>query len=208
MPLLSVSAESSSWLLGWVMAKLINIQTQGNSLVALFDDGSKQFAHPTPTGIWLVSAGGSAPPVPGGDAYVWPFPFSATGGDPESEFGMRWGRLHAGMDFGWSPAVNGAAVKAAGAGKVVTAGVHSGYGNTVILQHAKNRHTLYAHMQDGSITVSLGQTVPKNHVLGKVGNTGNSFGAHLHFETHENGYNWNLTAINPRVAIPKWNANP
>lgn len=55
-----------------------------------------------------------------------------------------------------------------------------GYGNYVIVSHSNGYATLYAHLS--SISVSLGQTVSKGQVIGKMGNTGNSYGAHLHFE--------------------------
>ena len=51
----------------------------------------------------------------------------------------------------------------------------------------------YAHMQSGSMTLSMGDTVERGQVLGLVGNTGQSFGAHLHFTIQ----NASGTFINP-----------
>ena len=57
------------------------------------------------------------------------------------------------------------------------------YGNAVKLRHANGWCTLYAHMD--YISVENGQTVKKGQKLGYMGNTGNSYGAHLHFEVRD-----------------------
>ncbi|HEX6150398.1 MAG TPA: peptidoglycan DD-metalloendopeptidase family protein [Nocardioides sp.] len=56
----------------------------------------------------------------------------------------------------------------------------SGYGHYVMVEHADDERTIYAHLDQ--LTVSVGQTVDQAAQLGTVGNTGNSFGSHLHFE--------------------------
>lgn len=58
----------------------------------------------------------------------------------------------------------------------------SSYGNYVIIQHDGYYYTLYAHMKYGSVKVKVGDNIKKGDVLGYIGNTGHSFGAHLHFE--------------------------
>lgn len=100
-----------------------------------------------------------------------------------SGFGARWGTLHKGIDFG-QPI--GTPVKASDAGVVVVT-MHmaisgsgfGGYGNVIEIQHG-NEFTLYGHLSE--IGVSVGQKVKQGDVIGKVGNTGNSTGPHLHFE--------------------------
>ena len=57
-----------------------------------------------------------------------------------------------------------------------------GYGNHVIIDHGDGIYTLYAHMAKDSITVMSGDTVAQGQVIGKIGNSGNSTGTHLHFE--------------------------
>ena len=56
------------------------------------------------------------------------------------------------------------------------------YGNYVKIKHNNNYYTLYAHLSYGSVKVSVGQKVKKGQVLGYMGNTGHSNGAHVHFE--------------------------
>lgn len=99
-------------------------------------------------------------------------------------FGSRWGRLHEGIDF--TPGA-GAPVQAIAEG-TVRIGAYGAYGNNVYIDHVIDGVKItshYAHMQDGSITVVNGQHVEVGDVIGKVGNTGRSFGAHLHFELRD-----------------------
>ena len=56
------------------------------------------------------------------------------------------------------------------------------YGNYVKIKHDNGYYTLYAHLRYGSVTVNVGDRVKKGQVIGYMGNTGYSFGAHLHFE--------------------------
>ncbi|MFK4805031.1 M23 family metallopeptidase [Microbacterium sp. ZW CA_36] len=86
----------------------------------------------------------------------------------------------------------GATVFAAGPGEVITAGSYQGYGNTVRINHGGEIVTLYGHMQWESLRVSLGQQVIAGTPLGAEGNTGKSFGCHLHFEVRKSG-----TAVAP-----------
>jgi murein DD-endopeptidase MepM/ murein hydrolase activator NlpD len=62
-----------------------------------------------------------------------------------------------------------------------------GYGNAVVMTHSNNIKTLYAHMADGSITVSRGQTVSQGTQIGTMGQTGLATGIHLHFEVVVDG---------------------
>ncbi len=99
-----------------------------------------------------------------------------------SPFGQRWGRLHAGIDLA---APNGTPIRAADSGKVVLRAFTGGYGNYTCIQHSSSLSTCYAHQS--RFGVSNGQNVSKGKVIGYVGNTGNSTGAHLHFEVRVNG---------------------
>ncbi len=62
-----------------------------------------------------------------------------------------------------------------------------GYGNYVKIDHGNGEYTLYAHMAQNSVTVMAGDVVEQGQVIGKVGHTGSSTGAHLHFEIYEGG---------------------
>lgn len=91
---------------------------------------------------------------------------------------------HKGYDMAQSC---GATIYAAGPGRVITAGSHYGWGNTVRIDHGGGLLTLYAHMQWSSIRVSVGDAVTAGTPLGAEGNTGRSFGCHLHFEVQQDG---------------------
>lgn len=81
----------------------------------------------------------------------------------------------------------GATIRAAGSGRVITAGSWQGYGNAVRIDHGGELVTLYGHMQWGSLRVSVGEQVRAGAPLGAEGNTGKSFGCHLHFEVQKFG---------------------
>jgi hypothetical protein len=98
-------------------------------------------------------------------------------------FGMRWGRLHAGVDLA---APTGTPIHSAGAGTVVSAGVEGGYGNAVLIDHGDGYLTHYGHMS--AITVTVGQRVLSGQQIGNEGSTGHSTGPHLHFEVHRGQY--------------------
>jgi murein DD-endopeptidase MepM/ murein hydrolase activator NlpD len=87
-------------------------------------------------------------------------------------------RFHAGTDFG---APEGAPVIAVATGRVVSSGWRGGYGKTVVIEHNGQLQTLYAHMSE--LLVQEGQEIQQGTIIGRVGSTGNSTGAHLHFET-------------------------
>lgn len=76
----------------------------------------------------------------------------------------------------------GSTIYAAGPGKVITAGALSGWGNTVRIDHGDELVTLYGHMEWGSLRVAVGQAVTAGTPIGAEGNTGRSFGCHLHYE--------------------------
>ncbi len=123
--------------------------------------------NPTPT---------TSTPGPTPVAGTWPWP---VGGVVTSEFGLRDGRPHTGIDIG-VPA--GTPIHPAAPGTVSFVGQLGGYGNLVIVEHADGVRTYYAHMSRfGGFAV--GATVSHLDVVGFVGCTGNCTGPHLHFET-------------------------
>ena len=127
-----------------------------------------------------LQGAGPAPAGPirqGGGGYIWP-----VNGPVVSPFGMRWGRLHAGVDIA-VPA--GTPIRAAASGSVAMAGWMGGYGQYTCIQHGGGVATCYAHQS--SIGVGTGASVKQGQVIGSVGCTGHCFGDHLHFEVRING---------------------
>ena len=107
----------------------------------------------------------------------------------ENRITRGFGNGHFGVDLGWQTTQTDG-ILAHSDGKVVFCQTghknnpgssgNASYGNCVKLDHGNNYFTLYAHLSD--VTVKLGQQVKKGQIIGHMGNTGNSYGAHLHFE--------------------------
>jgi murein DD-endopeptidase MepM/ murein hydrolase activator NlpD len=114
-------------------------------------------------------------------------------GPISSSFGMRrhpilgYTRMHAGMDF---KARYGTPIVAVSDGRVSSAGRAGGCGIAVRLEHGSGLSTRYCHMS--SMAVRPGMGVRRGQVIGYVGSTGLSTGAHLHYEMYRGG-----RAINP-----------
>ncbi|MGN1051705.1 MAG: murein hydrolase activator EnvC family protein, partial [Acutalibacteraceae bacterium] len=133
-----------------------------------------------------VSASGFTWPVPG---Y---YSLSSVFGEDRGSYG------HGAIDIAGG-GIMGATVVAAYGGTVVASnrscthnwgksgscGCGGGYGNYVWIDHGNGKATIYGHLS--SLTVSTGATVSKGQVIGYVGSTGESSGAHLHFECRYNG---------------------
>lgn len=138
------------------------------------------------------------------DGYIYPIPqgqYHIT-----SEYGQRWGRLHAGIDMQYNGSMfhqNGP-IYAAADGKVTSVSTHATAGNYINITHGPPGEndagldpdvpvvTRYLHLNSPG-TVKVGQQVKAGDKIGYEGNTGGSFGDHLHFEIRQNG-----EAINPR----------
>jgi murein DD-endopeptidase MepM/ murein hydrolase activator NlpD len=126
----------------------------------------------------LANPAPAAGPVrQGSGQLVWP-----VDGPVVSPFGMRWGRLHAGVDIA---VPSGTPIRAADSGRVVLMGWVGGYGNYTCIQHTGSLSTCYAHQT--SFATSNGANVGQGQVIGYVGCTGHCFGDHLHFETRVGG---------------------
>ena len=108
-----------------------------------------------------------------------------------SGFGYRWGRLHSGIDMA---APTGTPIYASDGGTVVRAGWYGGYGLCVDIQHGDGKETRYGHCS--KLLVNVGDKVYQGQNISLVGNTGHSFGSHLHFEIHING-----SPVNPRPIL-------
>jgi len=123
------------------------------------------------------SPGPAGPIQQGSGGLIWP-----VNGPIASPFGMRWGRLHAGVDIA---VPGGTPIRAADSGRVVLMGWVGGYGNYTCIQHSASLSTCYAHQS--SFATSNAASVSQGQVIGSVGCTGHCFGDHLHFETRVSG---------------------
>ncbi len=117
----------------------------------------------------------------------WPI-----GGRMGDRFGLRHGRLHAGLDI---RAAQGTPVRAAAEGDVLAVRWTPAYGNTVIVHHGGGLATVYAHL--AGATVDEGQHVADGDPIGFLGGTGRSSGPHLHFEVRVHG-----SPVDPLVYLP------
>ena len=120
-------------------------------------------------------------------------------GHISSEFGLRSLGDHKGIDIANSASVP---IVAAADGQVIRSYYSSSYGNAILIAHSVNGKvftTVYAHLSE---RVVQGGSVSKGQLIGYMGNTGRSFGQHLHFEVHEGP--WTLSkenAVDPRKYV-------
>lgn len=165
---------------------LSNVREEREHLEGSLDDLEAQEAKIQNA---LSVAAGNLPAGPiqaGSGSMIWPVNGTITGvfGEP------RPGHMHQGLDIA---APEGTPIRAADSGTVAliqSTASSGGYGNFTCVQHSSGLATCYAHQS--SFGTSMGARVAKGQVIGYVGNTGHSFGAHLHFETRING-----SAVNP-----------
>ncbi len=128
----------------------------------------------------------------GTGTWTWPV--------PGYTYVSQWmGGRHNGTDI---CAPRGTAIVAADSGVVIKAGMNaagSGYGYSIVIQHGAGRTSLYGHCD--SLNVYVGQSVEKGQVIATVGNTGYSFGNHLHFEMTQGGYRRDIREFFDRSTI-------
>lgn len=122
------------------------------------------------------------------DKFTWPTPVSAR---PTSHFGPRRRRWHYGLDLAQP---TGEPIYAAFDGVVRISKLNRSYGNLVIIHHSNGLETYYAHMSKRH--VSAGDHVKSGQIIGLCGNTGRSYGSHLHFEIRYMG-----NAMNPENVV-------
>ncbi len=169
------------------MSTVRYVQEYGNMLAVIFDDGSRVLAYPTPnSGLYIVSGVGSSAP------WVWPVHFKPDGitkwnlGDG---YGPRISPITGLPSFHYGQDINGGGISgtdilspAVGIVRGVGTDPTASYGYNVRIQHGDGSGTLCAHMLN-SPPVTVGQAVSAGDIIGAVGNTGDSTGTHLHFNT-------------------------
>ncbi len=133
----------------------------------------------TGTSTGFSTSCGDEGPVGGGGTLMWPSPYHYING------GNQYSSSHLAIDL-YAP--EGTPISAADSGVVVWASYgawNGGYGNVVMINHRNGFSTLYGHLSQ--VNVVLCQWVYAGETIGLSGNTGNSFGAHLHFEVRLGG---------------------
>ncbi len=172
---------------------LTNPQVQPGEWV-MVPDGKREFQQwliPTiasgRSGTAQTSGSACAGGAVGSGAFVWPAANNYLSGND------YWSG-HLGIDIA---AGEGASVYAADSGVVTMSagGWNYGYGNVIQINHGNGYATLYAHLSQRNVSVC--QSVSRGQLIGLAGNTGNSFGAHLHFEVRQGG-----GFINPWYVLP------
>jgi murein DD-endopeptidase MepM/ murein hydrolase activator NlpD len=108
-------------------------------------------------------------------------------------------KAHKGIDF---PAPTGTPIRAAGDGVIDFAGTMNGYGNFIIIKHWNSYTTAYAHMSRFGNGMKKGAKVSQGDVIGYVGTTGWSTGAHLHYEFRVGGEAKDPSKMNVQAQAP------
>ena len=108
-------------------------------------------------------------------------------------------KAHKGIDF---PAPTGTPIRASGDGVIDFAGTQNGYGNFVTIKHWNNYSTAYAHMSRFAPGIKKGSKVSQGDVIGYVGSTGWSTGAHLHYEFRVGGEAKDPSKMNVQAQAP------
>ncbi|MEW1706994.1 M23 family metallopeptidase [Microbacterium sp. NPDC089190] len=180
-----------------VGGKVLSVTEDGIALIGVREvtstDGIKWLGITNTGEVVKVAPGVGGP----GGSLSWPFPPSTVTDEygPRESPGEGASAFHEGIDFG---AADGTPIPAAGPGLVEFAGFDTdgGYGNYVLINHGNGVKTRSAHM-NATPPVSTGSRVARGQIIGAVGNTGTSFGNHLHFEVEVNG-----VRVNPRSKLP------
>jgi len=154
------------------------------SFGALIGTGAVNSISHMLTGEYLLAPDGTNTPTqniaqnkPATTTGAWTLPARGTVGTTYGVPGTMWASgHHTGIDF---TVPENTKVYAAFHGVVVAAGWGGAYGNQIVLHH-DGVYTQYAHLK--TISVKEGQTVVSGQEIGRSGSTGNSTGAHLHFE--------------------------
>ena len=152
------------------------IQTGSVELIPAVDKvvvrGTKQYQYANTGTEWVVPVGIGS--------WVWPtnVPYTISSG-----FGYRWGKLHEGIDIGGTG--YGSPIKAANNGIVIQSGYTGTNGNYIVIKHANDYYTMYAHL--AARYKQVGNVVMAGDQIGTMGMTGYATGVHLHFGLYK-GY--------------------
>jgi murein DD-endopeptidase MepM/ murein hydrolase activator NlpD len=162
------------------VAEVAGLQAQSAALAARIAAAQAAAAQAAAARAAAAQASGEATataPTPSAGGFAWP-----VNGPVTSGFGVRWGRMHEGIDIA---VPSGTPVRAAAAGTVIEAGWVSGYGNLVVVDHGNGIATAYAH--NSAFAAAAGRQVAQGEVIAYSGSTGHSTGPHVHFEVRVGG---------------------
>ncbi|MEZ5653886.1 MAG: M23 family metallopeptidase [Burkholderiaceae bacterium] len=144
-----------------------------------------------------VGADEPAPELrPGSDTSDWRWPVDA--GIITSKFGARWGKQHRGMDI--AGAIGEPIIAVADGEVIYSDNKMRGYGNVIVVKHANDMTTLYAH--NDKLVSKRGDRVVKGTVIAYLGNTGRSTGPHTHFEIRQGKVALDPVAVLPTAPLP------
>ncbi|MBI5182118.1 MAG: peptidoglycan DD-metalloendopeptidase family protein [Nitrospirae bacterium] len=187
----------------WRIAKTYNVDLEHLAKINNLEDATE-----IKTGEWLFIPGAekaleveiykpdeikarkvSIPPFGDREIFlIWPITGKMT-----SPYGNRNGKMHDGIDIS---VPKGTPIKAAADGRVTFSGRgYKDYGKMVIIDHNSEFQTIYAHNSEN--LVDEGDEVKKGQIIGKVGDSGNATGYHLHFEVRKWG-----KPLNPFFFLP------
>jgi murein DD-endopeptidase MepM/ murein hydrolase activator NlpD len=150
------------------------VRDQKQNLEGDLGEISEKIAEQLAESSGVLPAG---PIRPGGSGLIWPVT-----GPVVSGFGMRWGRMHEGIDIA---VPEGTPIRAAASGTVRIAGTVGGYGLYTCVDHGGGLSTCSAHQS--RLGASVGQRVTQAQIIGVSGCTGHCLGPHVHFEVRVNG---------------------
>lgn len=211
---------ANHWITG-ATTGLVWISSQGKALQLHWSTGENQPGYPTDlANYWIPGPTPNSGPGPGTGLFMWPFDPNTQTGD---EYGPREGGVgsfHEGLDF---PVGCDTPIPCIGDGVGSENYYHANFGNLLIVDHGvlnrgtyngKQVRSLYAHQSHPS-PIAVGQSVTKGEIVGNVGDTGASFGCHLHMEIHITNPGdpivWNTnndggyrTAVNPRTFLDEY----
>lgn len=153
------------------------IQSANGQIRSAYNTSSKEITAPVNK---IMAVGEKTAFIVGSGDWGWP---TKSGYTLTDGYSWRWGKVHAAQDIAGlgcnSP------IYAAQSGTVIVAQFNSSLGNYVKINHNNGYTTLYAHLT--KYYVKVGQGVQRGDVIGAMGNTGFSFGCHLHFAAEYNG---------------------
>ncbi len=110
----------------------------------------------------------------------------------------KW-RSHKGVDYA---AARGTPIRAAGDGKIISAGTNGGYGRQIRIQHGGRYTTVYGHLYRYAKGARTGKKVKQGQIIGYVGSSGLATGPHLHYEFRVNGVHRNPLTVKLPEAKP------